>query len=73
MAAEHQIRAAKLYDVDTIVRVARGSYSDYVRAYEADATALMGKEISFTGCVALTKFSQASDAEIIPVQLSEVG
>ena len=38
---EHQIRAAKLYDVDTIVRVARGSYSDYVRAYEADATALM--------------------------------
>lgn len=38
---EHQIRAAKLYDVDTIVRVARGSYSDYVRPYEADATALM--------------------------------
>lgn len=38
---EHQIRAAKLYDVDTIVRVARGSYSDYVRALEADATALM--------------------------------
>ena len=38
---ENQIRAAKLYDVDTIVRVARGSYSDYVRAYEMDATALM--------------------------------
>lgn len=38
---EHQIRAAKLYDVDTIVRVARGSYSDYIRAFEADATALM--------------------------------
>ena len=38
---EHQIRAAKLYDVDMIVRVARGSYSDYVRALEMDATALM--------------------------------
>jgi 4-hydroxy-2-oxoheptanedioate aldolase len=38
---EHQIRAAKLYDVDTIVRVARGSYSDYIRAFEMDATALM--------------------------------
>jgi 4-hydroxy-2-oxoheptanedioate aldolase len=38
---EHQIRAAKLYDVDTIVRVARGSYSDYIRAFEADATAVM--------------------------------
>ncbi|MBN9347985.1 MAG: hypothetical protein J0I48_17595 [Devosia sp.] len=38
---EHQIRAAKLYDVDTIVRVARGSYSDYVRPLESDATALM--------------------------------
>ncbi len=38
---EHQIRAAKIYDVDTIVRVARGSYSDYIRAFEADATALM--------------------------------
>lgn len=38
---EHQIRAAKLYDVDTIVRVARGSYSDYIRGFEMDATALM--------------------------------
>ncbi len=38
---EHQIRSAKIHDVDTIVRVARGSYSDYVRAFEADATALM--------------------------------
>lgn len=38
---EHQIRAAKLYDVDMIVRVARGSYSDYIRPLEADATAVM--------------------------------
>ncbi len=38
---EHQIRAAKLHDVDTIVRVSKGSYSDYVKPLEADATGLM--------------------------------
>src|ERR1051325_1776882 len=38
---ENQIRAAKLYDMDTIVRVERGSYSDYVKPFEADATAIM--------------------------------
>ncbi len=38
---EHMIRAAKLYDMDTIVRVAKGSYSDYVKPLEADATGLM--------------------------------
>jgi 4-hydroxy-2-oxoheptanedioate aldolase len=38
---EHQIRAAKLYDLDTIVRVAKGSYSDYIKPLEADATGLM--------------------------------
>mgnify|MGYP000903937687 CR=1 FL=1 len=37
-----------------------------------DATALKGKKISFTGCVALTQFTGASDAEVIPVALSEV-
>jgi 4-hydroxy-2-oxoheptanedioate aldolase len=38
---ENQIRAAKLYDVDTVVRVEKGSYSDYVKPFEADATAIM--------------------------------
>ena len=33
---ENQIRAAKLYDVDTLLRVSRGSYSDYIRGYEMD-------------------------------------
>ena len=27
---ENQIRAAKAHNVDTVVRVARGSYSDYI-------------------------------------------
>ena len=40
---------------------------------KTDATALKGKTISFTGCLALSKFAEAKDAEIIPVQLSEVG
>jgi len=37
----HQVRAAKLYDMDTIVRVSKGSYSDLIRPLEADATAIM--------------------------------
>jgi 4-hydroxy-2-oxoheptanedioate aldolase len=38
---ENQIRTAKLYDVDTMVRVARGSYSSYIQPLEADATGIM--------------------------------
>lgn len=38
---ENQIRAAKLYDVDTLLRVSRGSYSDYIRGYEIDAAGLI--------------------------------
>lgn len=38
---EHQIRAAKLHDMDTIVRVEKGSYSNYIKPFEADATAIM--------------------------------
>ena len=38
---EHCVRAAKAHDTDTIVRVAKGSYSDYVRPLEADAAGIM--------------------------------
>jgi len=38
---ENQIRAAKLCDLDSIVRVEKGSYSDYVKPFESDATAIM--------------------------------
>lgn len=38
---ENQIRAARLYDMDSLVRVARGSYSDYIRPFEADATGII--------------------------------
>ncbi|RKN70607.1 HpcH/HpaI aldolase family protein [Paenibacillus ginsengarvi] len=40
-AVEKQILAAKAHGVDTVVRVARGSYSDLVRPLEMDATAVM--------------------------------
>lgn len=40
-AIEKQILAAKAYNVDIIVRVARGSYSDLVRPLEMDATGIM--------------------------------
>lgn len=36
-----QILAAKAYDCDCIVRVAKGCYSDYIRPLEADASAIM--------------------------------
>lgn len=38
---ENQIRAAKMFDVDTIVRVARGGYSELIRPLEMDATGIM--------------------------------
>ena len=38
---EHTIRAARLYNMDTLVRVAKGSYSDYVRPLEAGATGII--------------------------------
>ena len=38
---ENQIRAAKLYGVDTFVRVEKGSYSDYIRPFEADANGIL--------------------------------
>jgi 4-hydroxy-2-oxoheptanedioate aldolase len=38
---EHTIRAARLHDMDTLVRVAKGSYSDYVRPLEAGATGII--------------------------------
>ena len=38
---ESHIRAAKIYDMDSVVQVTRGSYSDYIRPLEADATGIM--------------------------------
>ncbi|MGI6562499.1 MAG: HpcH/HpaI aldolase family protein [Clostridia bacterium] len=38
---EMQVLAAKAHDVDCVVRVARGSYSDYIRAFETDASGIM--------------------------------
>ena len=38
---ENYIRACKMYDMDTIVRVAKGSYSNYILPLEADASAIM--------------------------------
>ena len=38
---QHQIMAAKIFDVDVVVRVARGSYSDYIRPLELDAAGIM--------------------------------
>ena len=38
---ENFIRACKIYDMDTIVRVAKGCYSDYIRPLEADAAGIM--------------------------------
>lgn len=41
LGLENQIRAARVHNLDTLVRVTRGSYSDYVRPFEADATGII--------------------------------
>jgi 4-hydroxy-2-oxoheptanedioate aldolase len=38
---ENQIRAAKMFDVDPIVRVARGAYSELIRPLEMDAAGII--------------------------------
>jgi len=38
---EHMTRAARIYDMDCIVRVSKGSYSEYVKPFEAGATGIM--------------------------------
>jgi 4-hydroxy-2-oxoheptanedioate aldolase len=40
-AIERQILAAKVYGADILCRVARGSYSDYVKPFELDAAGIM--------------------------------
>lgn len=39
---EKQILAAKIYDTDVLVRVSRGSYSEYIKPLERDASGIMG-------------------------------
>lgn len=41
LALENVVRAAKIYDVDVLTRVKRGSYSDLVNPFEADSTGIM--------------------------------
>ena len=41
LGLENQIRAARVHNIDTLVRVGRGSYSDYIRPFEADATGII--------------------------------
>jgi 4-hydroxy-2-oxoheptanedioate aldolase len=38
---ENQIRAAKMHNLDTVVRVSRGSYGDLIKPLEADASGIM--------------------------------
>ena len=38
---ENQIRSTKLYDVDVMVRITRGPYSNYIKPLEADASGIM--------------------------------
>lgn len=58
LSLEHQIRAARIHQIDTLVRVGRGSYSDYIRPFEAGATGIIVPHV-------------ASDAEALPPALKE--
>jgi 4-hydroxy-2-oxoheptanedioate aldolase len=41
ISLENQIRAARIHNIDVLVRVGRGSYSDYIRPFEAGATGII--------------------------------
>ena len=43
--AENQVNVAKIYDVDCLLRVSRGSYSDYIRGLEIDCAGLIVPQI----------------------------
>jgi len=43
---ENQIRAARVHDRDSFVRVAKGGYSEYIRPLEAGATGIMVPHVS---------------------------
>ncbi len=40
-SVEEIVRACKIYDVDVLTRVSRGSYSDLIRPFEADSAGIM--------------------------------
>ncbi len=49
LAIENCVRSAKAHDMDVVVRVSRGSYSDYIRPLECDATGLMIPHVESAG------------------------
>ena len=59
----NQVRTAKMMNMDALVRVAKGSYSDFIRPLEMDATGIMvphcmsGKEAA--DVVRMTRFQPA--------------
>lgn len=57
---ENQVRAAKVFDVDLVVRCPRGSYTDHIRGFEADAAGVMVPHImgldDAKNVVQMTKF-----------------
>lgn len=46
---ESQIRAARVHGIDTLVRVGRGSYSDYIRPFEAGGTGIIVPHVASEG------------------------
>jgi 4-hydroxy-2-oxoheptanedioate aldolase len=57
---ENQVRAAKVWDTDLIVRCPRGSYTDHIRGLEADAAGVMVPHVmgleDAKNVVSMTKF-----------------
>jgi len=62
---EHQIRAAKLFDMDTIVRVSKGSYSEYIKPFECDATGIMVPHIASADRRTREAMAQASELKAV--------
>lgn len=65
---EGQIVASKLYDTDIIVRVPRGSYSDYIRPLEADASGIMVPHImSLEDARAVVRYTRFHPVGLRPI------
>jgi len=67
-AIKEQVLATKAYDVDLVCRVARGSYSDYIRPLEMDATGIMVPHImnalDAEKVVSITKFKPVGNRAV---------
>ena len=71
--AENQSNAAKIYDVDSLLRVNRGSYSNYIRGLEVDCTGLIIPQIKNLADAKSVVYSTGQNADYNQISTSTFG